>query len=214
MRFASLAIVALSAFSSVSAWVPAPQPGGTVAKRHPLKQVSREELVARAKYPEHFLKRDNTPSGTPDPCGFSSNSPTRRDLVVDQVLQPREAIAFLKGRGQFTSDNGTAYIDEDYVELLQKGAERAAKWSFASRTYRKVFNTFGTALAAISVPHYKHWKDTLMAGDVLWLSKKTYIRHEDVDELERLLLEDKDWTELEVHGLHLPRSFFEAVTSY
>lgn len=46
------------------------------------------------------------------------------------------------------------------------------------------------------------------------LRYSTYIRHEDVDEIERLLLADPNFVELELHGLHLPRSFFEAAAAY
>lgn len=46
-----------------------------------------------------------------------------------------------------------------------------------------------------------------------WNSDRTYIRHEDISEVERLLLEDQDWTEIELHGFHISRSWIEAIAA-
>lgn len=93
---------------------------------HDLRQMTRRELVARARYPEHFGRRDGHlnrredgdgegepplpgPSGGPsDPClSGTLNGPgsasRRREFVGDQVLSPYEVVAFLKGRGEFVS---------------------------------------------------------------------------------------------------------------
>ena len=94
----------LAAVVSVAA-IANPQPAAFAQPRHQLRQVTRRELAARAKYPEHFFdKREAEPSGEPGPGNPCGTDPSRRrGLEYDQVLAPREVVAFLKGRGQFTS---------------------------------------------------------------------------------------------------------------
>lgn len=119
IRFALLSL--LSAVAFVSA-----ETAASPQTEHKLRQVTRRELVARAKYPEHFgrahLNRREEggegqgqveppvpePSGGPSgPCPLGElNNPTpgrRREFVADQVLSPNELVAFLKGRGEFVS---------------------------------------------------------------------------------------------------------------
>ncbi|KAJ3529083.1 hypothetical protein NMY22_g9146 [Coprinellus aureogranulatus] len=133
------------------------------------------------------------------------------------------------------SENGTVYVDHDFADTLREGQERASRWPAASRMYKKVKNLAGQTLLAISIPHYKRWKATLTPGEVVWLSPKyvafqsfpnvaknsqayvasrTYIRHEDVDEIERLLLDDPDFTDIELSGIRITRSFLEAALAY
>ncbi|KAJ3524751.1 hypothetical protein NMY22_g10864 [Coprinellus aureogranulatus] len=155
MRVILVLLPLLSAIALVTATA-SPQPGAGVSQPiHKLKQVSRRELVARAKYSEHFfVEKRQEPSGEPEPpspCeGFRGSRRRDLDATYDQVLGPREVVAFLKGRGQFVSENGTV----------------------------------------------------------------TYIRHEDVDEIERLLLDDPDFTDIELSGIRITRSFLEAALAY
>ncbi|KAJ2934837.1 hypothetical protein H1R20_g2312, partial [Candolleomyces eurysporus] len=205
----SAVVTTFLCFASTVIAVANPQP----APRSPnLRQVSRNQLEARAKYPEHFApERRTNPSDVSDPCQENSPTPLRRELFGDQLLHPREAVAFLQGRGRFVSENGTEYVDNDFRALIER---RAFRPSTLHNVYDTVKNQVGKVLMRISVPHYKKWKATLTPGKVYYLSPNTYIRHEDVDEIERILLADPSFVELEFHGLHLPRSFFEAAAAY
>jgi hypothetical protein len=44
--------------------------------------------------------------------------------------------------------------------------------------------------------------------------RRTYLRHEDVDEIERLLLEDPEFVDVELNGIRITRSFLEAALAY
>ncbi|KAJ2918642.1 hypothetical protein MD484_g1774, partial [Candolleomyces efflorescens] len=206
MRLAA-ALTTLLCLASTALAAANPQP---LPRAPNLQQATRRQLAARAKYPEHFAPERRQNSDVPDPC--EDFAPTRRrEVFADQVLQPREAIAFLQGRGEFVSENGTEYVDHDFKNLMER---RAFRPGTLNNIYGAVKNQVGKVLMRISVPHYKKWKATLTSGNVYYLSPNTYIRHEDVDEIERLLLADPDFVELELHGLHLPRSFFEAAAAY
>jgi hypothetical protein len=94
-----------------------PTKGPENARR--LRQMSRQELVARAKYPEMFGKRQDPPAEE-DPSSSSSSdeaaatqqpnpdcpeAPTRkRSLAMrpEKPLDPRDMAKFLLGRGEFT----------------------------------------------------------------------------------------------------------------
>ncbi|TEB32793.1 hypothetical protein FA13DRAFT_1813157 [Coprinellus micaceus] len=205
----------LAAVVSVAA-IANPQPAALAQPVHQLKQVTRRELAARAKYPEHFFdKREAEPSGEPgpeNPCGTVPRR--RRGLEYDQVLAPYEVVAFLKGRGQFTSENGTIYVGDHFTHALKRGQDLASRWPAAHRVFKKVKTVAGQSLLRISVPHYKRWKRTLTPGEVFWLSPRTYLRHEDVDEIERLLLEDPEFVDVELNGIRITRSFLEAALAY
>ncbi|PPQ84436.1 hypothetical protein CVT26_007914 [Gymnopilus dilepis] len=206
----------LSLFAAVSTFLaivgaeiaPAPQPA------HALHQITREELTARAKHPDLFKKRDDgdsSPSDTPViPCRYPLK---RRDFsVVEQVLTPREMASFLLGRGSFTSENGTTYVDEQYAKLLEDSVDPNAGWY--RRIYNEVKDSVGKKLLEVSIPRYKKWKSRLMHGDLIYLSTMTAIRSEDLDELERTLLDNPDFTDIQVHGFRLTRRFFEVANSY
>jgi hypothetical protein len=184
----------LAAVVSVAA-IANPQPAALAQPVHQLKQVTRRELAARAKYPEHFFdKREAEPSGEPGPVNPCGTVPRRRrGLEYDQVLAPYEVVAFLKGRGQFTScvepasgsprpdltiltwmlsENGTIYVDDHFTHALKRGQDLASRWPAAHRVFKKVKTVAGQSLLRISVPHYKRWKRTLTPGEVFWLSPR------------------------------------------
>jgi len=161
-----------------------------------------------------FRKRDDgIPSNPsdPSPCDFTLPS-RKRGEVVEQVLTAREMAAFLMGRGTFTSSNGTAYTDEIYAAKLREAT--ISKPGYYHRVYNVVKDTLGNKLLEVSIPHYKKWKSTLMHGDLVYLSPSTGIRAQDIDELERLLVADDNFKDIQVHGFRISRKFFEVATSF
>ncbi|KAJ3507203.1 hypothetical protein NMY22_g17002 [Coprinellus aureogranulatus] len=227
MRVASVLLPLLSVLAS-AAWAVDPSPS---QQGRELRQMTGRELAARAKYPEHFYVGRNSrgarreeggdgegngnegegegepappvasPPPSPEPCLSGQIQNSRRNLVEHQVLTPKEVHAFLKGRGRFVSDNGTVYVDEHFIKTYEQGKKFARSFPKMHSLYRRVKDSMGSTLVAISVPVYKKWKDNLTPGRIFWLSAQSYIRHEDVPEIERLFLEDPDFTEVEVHDL-------------
>lgn len=97
---------------------PQPTPAPQVSRK--LHQVNRGELVAKARYPEFFFKRDDAEASattTTAPCDYGVTArsvPTESaeylkargvgriaDSVVEQVLDPVEMASFLLGGGSF-----------------------------------------------------------------------------------------------------------------
>ncbi|KAF8159503.1 hypothetical protein B0H34DRAFT_406659 [Crassisporium funariophilum] len=207
-----LSALVMSLIASVCANKPA-MPRSAHSSHNAFHQVTRQELVAREKHPDLFRKRDQgvqSPDPGPGPGGCGDFLSRRR--AVEQVLTAREMAAFLRGRGSFTSANGTTYVDEEYAETLRKSAN--AQPGYYHRIYNVVKDSVGNKLLEISIPHYKKWKSTLSHGELIYLSPLTTIRTQDVDELEILLLEDPDFVDIQVHGFRINRRFFEVATSF
>ncbi|KAF8900447.1 hypothetical protein CPB84DRAFT_1778940 [Gymnopilus junonius] len=120
--------------------------------------------------------------------------------------------SFLMGRGSFTSANGTIYVDEDYARTLEKSANAHGGWYH--RVYNAVKDSLGNKLFEISIPHYKKWKNTLMHGELVLFCHRTAIRAQDIDELERILVDDPEFIDIQVHGFRISRRFFQVATSY
>ncbi|TFK39850.1 hypothetical protein BDQ12DRAFT_722057 [Crucibulum laeve] len=118
--------------------------------------------------------------------------------------------SFLMGRGLFTSSNGTTYEDYDYAQKLKRAPLEARSFY---HVYNVVKDTLGNKLLEISILHYKKWKSTLKHGELVYLSPQTGIRARDIDELERILLEDPDFVDVQVHGFRITKRFFELAHS-
>ncbi|KAF8659828.1 hypothetical protein AX16_001713 [Volvariella volvacea WC 439] len=217
MRFSNATLILLGSLSlSINLGIALANPHGPVPAHaeveRPLHQITRAEIQARENHPEYFYKRDDgtAPSNGPEnPCGGFSAPQRKRDFV--QVLDARETAAFLLGRGQFTSSNGTSYEDYDYKRKMRRAASEVKRFH---PVFNVVRDTLGKRLLQVSIPHYKRWKRSLDPEQLVHLSDHTTIRAKDVDQLEAELLADSEFTEIEVHGFHLTREFFEIVRSF
>ncbi|KAF6761695.1 hypothetical protein DFP72DRAFT_1061908 [Ephemerocybe angulata] len=200
MRLAGLATVILSTVALASAWVPPPQPGASAVNHNRLKQVTSQELEARANYPEYFsFDKSQEPS------------PTSTCAVVDQVLQPYEAVAFLIGRGQFESDNGTVYVDENHKALLKRRAERAERWGIDLQESLQRFRKnicLPSPLLITRIGKLPSFRE-ICSG---FRDKFTFVLNTLTSW--SAFVGGREWTEIEVYGIQLPRRFFEAAAAF
>jgi len=182
---------------------------------HGLSQMTRRELELRANHPDLFNKRDKgdaqpSSGSAPPECDFF---PPPRKREVEQVLNAREMASFLVGRGTFTSPNGTAYEDHDYVAKQRRALAIQKRRSY-HHIYDIVVDSLGNKLLQVSIPHYKKWKSTVSEEELIYLSPMTAIRGGEIDELEKALLDDPNFEDIQVHGFRITRTFFEVVRSY
>ncbi|KAG8987375.1 hypothetical protein FRB95_002506 [Tulasnella sp. JGI-2019a] len=194
----STVVVALSALSALAS--PAPAPPVT------LHQVQRKELAIRAKYPELYLQKRQA-SG-----GGSGCKKIKRSLFdhPDQVLEASEVAAFLLGNGKFTSANGTAYTDYDFADDQAEYVKRASKRSRLSNTVRRKLVEY---LQPLTIHHYRRWRDDSAATSdaVVSFTPSTGFRVRDIHNIERALLADPDFEEVQFQHYVITRRFLEAI---
>ncbi|KAG8990188.1 hypothetical protein FRB94_013659 [Tulasnella sp. JGI-2019a] len=192
----SIVVIALSTLSALA--VPAPPVT--------LHQVQRKELVIRAKYPElYHQKRGGAPSG-----GGSGCKKIKRSLFdhPDQILEASQVAAFLLGNGKFTSENGTAYTDYDFTNDQAEYKKMANKRSKVSKIVRRKLIEY---MEPLTLHHYRRWRDDSASNSNAVVSFTPFFRVRDIHNIERALLADPEFEEVQFQSYVITRRFLEAV---
>ncbi|KAG8857214.1 hypothetical protein FRB96_005889 [Tulasnella sp. 330] len=197
-------VLALSISSSLSSVFAKP------AKPVTLRQVERKELTVRAKYPELYQhSRRTDPSDDPY---YPYCRKVKRSLFdhPDEILEASDVAAFLLGGGRFTHKNGTHYYDYEFADDQLEHKKRAAKRSKLSSVVRR---TLASYLEPLTIHHYRRWRDDSAAASdaVVSLTPYTGFRVRDIHPIERALLADPEFEEIQFQGYVITRRFLEAV---
>ncbi|WVQ70208.1 uncharacterized protein L199_008433 [Kwoniella botswanensis] len=220
MRFYSLLLIVLSTCALASSYeaeedlAPAsPQPVSRAALSS--RQANRKELQARIKYPDLFRKRDDGASTSPtSDCATATSTLRKRGIAYNDfevVLGPQHMAEFLLKGGQFDWPNGTSYTDDHYIARFNTPSDHKGWYH---HTYNVVKNAVGDKLFEASIPRYKKWKAGLKHNEIIHLSPNTAIRSQNIDKLEKTLLDNPEFKEIQVNGFRISRRFFEAANAY
>ncbi|KAG8866167.1 hypothetical protein FRB97_001769 [Tulasnella sp. 331] len=177
------------------------------AKPITLHQVERKELAIRAKYPEFYSHAKRQASGGGGGC-----RKVKRSLFdhPDEVLGATDVAAFLLGNGRFTSANGTHYYDYEFADDQLEHKKRASERSNLSNAVRRTLVSY---LEPLGIHHYRRWRDDSAAASdaVVSFTPYTGFRVRDIHAIERALLADPEFEEVQFQHYVITRRFLEAV---